>query len=492
MAKRTAVIDIGSNSARMVIFERTSRFGFHLVNETRSRVRISEGAYEKSGELQEAAMARAQKALAEFLEIARSYKTRKILCIATSAVRDAPNRKDFLKRIETSLGLRIKVIDGHKEAWLGGVAAVNLLPIQNGITIDIGGGSTDMARIENRRIVETYTLNLGTVRLKELFFDKKRPVEEAKAYIEGVLSSLPPSFHSRLAVGIGGTIRALSKAIMEREHHALELIHAFEYDLADQRKFINKIAHAPLMKLSKHGIKKDRIDTIRPGALIFLSVLEKIGAEHVITSGVGVREGVFLSDLLRNSNHLFPANFNPSLRSLQDRFCTDTRFAAALAATAGSLFDALCKPFDLPQELRPLLITAAKLSQIGIRLNFYGYHKHSAYFVMNNLDYGFTHEEMILIATLIRFNKRRLPKESFTKPYKKLLPGADTLAWLSYIVSLAQAIHASRATGRIQAYYDNEVLCIDTPFKTYLAQERIKELQKPGPIAVQFKDSAEC
>ncbi|WP_457595869.1 Ppx/GppA phosphatase family protein [Hydrogenimonas sp.] len=488
MAKRTAVIDIGSNSARMVVFERTSRFGFYLLNETRSRVRISEGAYEKGGELQEAAMERAHRALAEFLTIARHYKVRKILCVATSAVRDAPNRKTFLKRIEKSLGLKIKVIDGHKEAWLGGVAAVNLLPVTDGITIDIGGGSTDLARIENRRIVETFTLNLGTVRLKELFFDKKRPIEEAQAYIEGVLSTLPPSFKADLAVGIGGTIRAISKAIMQHRKHAIDLVHAYRYELRNERKFIDKVAHAGVMKLAKYGIKKDRLDTIRPGALIFLSVLERIGAKEVMTSGVGVREGLFLSDLLRNQNHLFPANFNPSIRSLKDRFCTEERLSAALAATAGRIFEALREPMDLPAEAKRHVEIAAQLSQIGIRLNFYDYHRHSAYFIMNSLDYGFSHEEMILIATLIRFNKRRLPKESFTKPYKALLPDSDALGWLSYIVSLAQALHANRATGRIRAHYRKGVLRIEAPFGTYLAAEKVKTLEKPGPIAVMLEE----
>jgi len=486
MAKRTAVIDIGSNSARMVVFERTSRFGFYLLNETRSRVRISEGAYEKGGELQEAAMERAEKALGEFLTIARNYKARKILCVATSAVRDAPNKKEFLNRVEKRLGLKIKVIDGHREAWLGGTAAVNLLPVTDGITIDIGGGSTDMARIVNRRIVETFTLNLGTVRLKELFFDKKRPIEEAKAYIEGVLSTLPETFRAELAVGIGGTIRAISKAIMQHRKHAVDLIHAYHYELDDERRFIDKVAHASVMKLGKYGIKKDRLDTIRPGALIFLSVLEKIGAKEVMTSGVGVREGVFLSDLLRNQNHLFPANFNPSIRSIRDRFCTEPKLSAALGATAVALFDAMQTPLGLPEEARRHVRIAAELSQIGIRLNFYNYHRHSAYFVMNNLDYGFTHEEMILIATLIRFNKRRLPKESFTRPYKKLLPDTDALGWLSYIVSLTQAIHANRATGRIRCAFANEVLTVEAPFDTYLAAERIKALEKPGPIAVQL------
>ena len=273
MARRTAVIDIGSNSARMVVFERTSRYGFFLLNESRSRVRISEGAYARGGELQQAAMDRAVAALRQFLDIAKSFKVRKILCVATSAVRDAPNKKDFLKRVEREIGLRIKIIDGEKEARLGGIAAVNLLPIQEGVTIDIGGGSTDMALIKGRRILETCSLDIGTVRLKELFFDKKRPLEEALAYIDRALEKLPETFRSELAIGIGGTIRAIAKAIMERNDHSIEKIHAFRFSLAKEAKFIDKVAHASVMKLSKYGIKKERIDTIRPGALILKRVL---------------------------------------------------------------------------------------------------------------------------------------------------------------------------------------------------------------------------
>ena len=487
MSRRTAVIDIGSNSARMVVFERTSRYGFYLLNETRSRVRISEGAYEKKGYLQPEAINRACRALSGFLTIAKSLKTRKILCIATSAVRDAPNRKEFIKRVEKELGLKVKVIDGEREAYLGGLAAANLLPVTNAVSIDIGGGSTDLALIRDKRVVAVHSMKLGTVRLKELFFDKKRPLEETEAYIEEILETVPENFISEIAVGIGGTARAIAKAIMQRNDYSVDKIHAFRYDLERERRFLKKVVEASVLKLTKYGIKKDRLDTIRPGALILMKVLDRVSAKEVITSGAGVREGVFLSDLLRNSNHLFPANFNPSVRGLLDRFCTDPRLASNIASTATALFKALQEPFGLPENLLNHLQTAAKLSQIGTRLDFYGYHKHSAYMALNDLDYGFSHEDMILIATLIRFNKRRLPKSSFTKPYKKLLPDDDTLTWLSYIVSLAQTIHISRAYGHIKAGYDNEVLYIDAPFDTYLAQERIKELQKPGPIAVQFQ-----
>jgi exopolyphosphatase/guanosine-5'-triphosphate,3'-diphosphate pyrophosphatase len=486
MAKRTAVIDIGSNSARMVVFERTSRFGFHLLNETKSRVRISEGAYERQGELQEAAMARAEKALAEFTAVARHLKARKVLCVATSAVRDAPNRNRFLKRIKQTTGLQIKVIDGDTEARFGGIAAVNLLPVTDGVTIDIGGGSTDLALIHNRRVVATHSLKLGTVRLKELFFDKKRPIEEAGAYIDGALQTLPQEFRDTLAIAIGGTARAVTKAIMERNDHPIDRLHAYTYDWREERRFVDKIAHASVMKLGKLGIKKERLDTIRPGALILSRVVERLGAKRVMTSGAGVREGVFLSDLLRNQNHLFPAGFNPSVRSLHDRFCDDPKFSARLAATARSLFGALQEPCHLPESMLYEVETAARLSPIGIRLNYYGFHKHSAYFVLNQLEYGFTHQQMILIATLIRFNKRRLPKESFTKPYKRLLPHGTVLSWLSYIVSLAQAIHTNRANQPVTCHFKKGVLRIEAPFEIYLAAERIKTLEKPGPIAVQL------
>ncbi len=486
MAKRTAVIDIGSNSARMVVYERTSRYGFYLLEETRSRVRISEGSYENGGNLQPAAIERACRALSQFLTIAKNFKARKILCIATSAVRDAPNRKEFLKRVERELGLKVKVIDGQREAYLGGLAAANLLPVAEAVTVDIGGGSTDLALIKDKKVAEVCSLNLGTVRLKELFFDKKRPVEEAAAYIEEALASLPESFKTATAVGIGGTARAITKAIMQKNDYTVEKIHAFKFSVRDEIKFLNKVANASVLKLSKYGIKKDRLDTIRPGALILMKVLQKISAEEVISSGAGVREGLFLSDLLRGSNHIFPANFNPGVRSLMDRFCTDARLAANIASTATSIFNALSAPFTLPENLLKHLQIAAKLSRIGIRLDFYGYHRHSAYMVLNDLDYGFTHEDMILIATLIRFNKRRLPKNSFTKPYKKLLPDSETLSWLSYIVSLAQAVHSAHSYGSVKVNYKNGVLAIEAPFDTYLAAERIKELEKPGPIAVQL------
>ncbi len=487
MAKRTAVIDIGSNSARMIVLERTSRFGFHLIEETKSRVRISEGAYEHGGELQPEAMQRAFLALQEFLSIAKNLKVRKILCVATSAVRDAPNKHEFLRRVRKELGLHIKVIDGKTEALLGGIAAANLLPVCDAVTIDIGGGSTELALIRDKKVIDTVSLDLGTVRLKELFSDKDADIKSALAFIHQELAKVPDHFRSDNVVGIGGTIRALSKAIMQRIDYPLDKLHGFSYKVEEQKKFIDKVITAPVTKLKKLSIKKDRYDVIKEGALIFRETLEHLKAKEVITSGAGVREGVFLKDLLRNQNYRFPTNFNPSVRSLLDRFCIDEKGRKCLYKSAAKLYDALAFLFDPQHAFKKEFLYAAKLLNIGTKIEFYEHHKHSSYIILNNLDYGLTHQQIATIAALVRFHKKKLPNGEFTKPIKILLPKHVALDWLSFLLSLAETLNKDRSCPNFSVSYQDSVLTITTPRPLYLAQEEVKALQKPAPFAIVWK-----
>ncbi len=325
MAKRTAIIDIGSNSGRLVIFEKTSRYGFHLICEQKSKVRIGEGAYDKGGYLQPLAMKRAFLTLQSFIHTINKYQVHKTICVATSALRDAPNGKNFVQWIEKELGLSIKIIDGKQEATYGALAANNLLPIHEGITIDIGGGSSDMALIQNGHIVDTYSLNLGTVRLKELFFDKGGlPMEEinkkAKYFIDSALEALPGHFKHQAAIGIGGTARTLGKGIMKRTAYPFDKLHAFSYAVEEHSDYLEQIPLSFAKGLKKFEIKKNRFDTIREGTLIFSSILSHIGAKSVTNSAVGVREGVYLEQFLKHENLKFPKDINPSIHSILDRF----------------------------------------------------------------------------------------------------------------------------------------------------------------------------
>ena len=478
MAKRTAVIDIGSNSVRMVVYEKTSRFAFHLLHEEKSKVRISENAYKHNGVLQAIPMQRTFDALENFLQIASSFKTRKILCVATSALRDAPNQKEFLHRVKHKLGLNIKVISGEKEAYFGAIACANLLPKQsNAISVDIGGGSTEVAFIDQDNVSHTQSLHLGTVRLKELFFDHN-DIEGAKRYIDTELQKVVDITPSTL-IGIGGTFRAISAAIQKLSNYPLAKLHAYEYTQKQLKEYINKLLKADEKELSKLLIQENRFDVIKPGALIIKRILKKFDINHIITSGVGVREGVFLADLLRNSNHKFPANFNTSVRYILDSHLQEKQFSNNLAKLSKKLFDLTASYFELDPRYRRLLAIAAKVYPSGSNIHFYSRNKHTYYIVQSALEYGFTHHDITLIATLVKYAKNKLPAKSHLQKYAQLLPQEDhTTQHLSFLLSLSIVLlsHHPRNIGCELTFKDG-VLHIVSKNNLYIVKDLLQKLQ---------------
>ena len=472
MAKVTAVIDIGSNSARMAVFKKTSRFGFYLLREEKSKVRISEGAYEHNGELQDFAIKRALNALKEFLLIAKSLKTRKILCVATSAVRDAPNKSEFINLVKKELGINIKVIDGDKEAFFGGVAAANLLYEKNGVTIDIGGGSTEFALIEKRKIEHTISLKLGTVRLKELFFDKG-DIEGAREYIKKELKKLGNVFNHKTVFGIGGSIRALSKVIMKKIEYPLDILHGFTYEFDEHKNFLEKILKMSDEELLKIGVKPERLDVIRPGTLIFIEAIKYLKGKKLITSGVGVREGVFLTDLLRNHNHRFPENFNPSVRTIIDVYQIDRKIASYETKIALELFDLLKNDFKLDNKYKMHLTYAIKLSRAGELVDFYEAHKHTDYILLNSLHYGFRHCDRLLISKIIRFHKRKKFKKREIEKFKCLLPKKETVEKLCNIFWVAKLVNSNLSMPKVEIKKENGKIIIKGE-NLYLAKEKLK------------------
>jgi len=236
-------------------------------------------------------------------------------------------------------------------------ACLNLLPIIDAITVDIGGGSTEFAFIRNKTIISSASLPLGTVRLKELYFDN--------------------------------------------------ILHGFEFSVKNMNTTIKKILNADTKTLKKLNIKPTRYDTIKPGALIILQLLHKMkNVDRFITSGVGVREGVYLSDLLRNQNYKFPSNYNPSVRFLLDNFLIERQFSNNLASLTSRIFDTI-----------------------------HEYYK---------IDTDYKHQQIILIATLVRFIKRKSPSKAHLQEYQDILPDESTVELLSFIITVSSALLTHR------------------------------------------------
>ena len=488
MSKVTTIIDIGSNSMRMVVLQKSSRFSFSLINETKSRVKISEGCYENNGNLQDIPMQRAYESLKSFLNISHALKSRKIICVATSALRDAPNSKVFISRVQKELGLNIKVIEGEKEAYYGGVAALNLLHDNTFITMDIGGGSTEFSFIRDGKIEKSISLNIGTVRIKELFFNKD-DIEGAK---KNILDNLKKIFElgieiPKKVVGIGGSIRAFSKIVMAKNDYPLDILHGYTYNVKDEASLFNKIINARNNDdLKSVGVKKDRFDTIKEGTFIFKTILDELNIKEVVTSGVGVREGVYLTDLLRNSNHKFPENFNVSVRSLLDRFQIDEKQSAYLGSNAGKIFDVLKPMHNLDDKFRTLLVIASKLHSIGSTLNFYKSNDNAFDFILNGLNYDFLHKSRVVVAHTIKFSKKSLPSKSDILKYQELLPSLEVMQWMSFMISLNIAINQDLSRPKVEYVLNNNTLEIDLSNKSFLIQSNIDKLESPEDLIIKI------
>ncbi|BCX78963.1 Ppx/GppA phosphatase family protein [Campylobacter sp. 19-13652] len=497
MAKRTAVIDLGSNSMRLAIYERTSRWAFFTLAEFKTKVRLASGGYNSAGEISKASMQRAIDGFCEFAQIAKAHKCHKIYAVGTSALRDAPNSSELISAVKRECNINLKVIDGKMEAILGATAAANLLaPFKKGVTIDIGGGSTELALVENGRICKAISLNLGTVRLKELFFDNKNTAN-LKSFLADAIKGVIDDFRCENIIAIGGSLRALSSAIISRERYPISTLHNFEYKLSVHEEYLSSVANSTVLGLERLSIKKERFDTIREGAHIFLAVAKALGVKRVITSGVGVREGVFLNDFLGlylnkraevKSGELglmlakFANGLNPGLKSLIDRFNVNPN--RNIKNYAKAIFEALSPVHKLENCYIQELLTASKLINIGSNIGFYNDHKNSAYIVLNSLNYGYTHEQKALIAAIIGTNGKKSVYE-YDK-LEKLLPPAYVVRWLSFMLYLARALDISCAGAKLEFTYENQALSIIGGRGLSLAKDEIKKLAKPDTFAISF------
>jgi exopolyphosphatase/guanosine-5'-triphosphate,3'-diphosphate pyrophosphatase len=221
--ERIAVIDMGSNSWRLVVFGyEPGTPWWSLVDEIREAVRIGAGMGDE-GLLQPDRVDRALHTAAVFSAFCQATGVRDVVAVATSAIRDARNGDELLDEIKRSTGLEARVISGSEEARYGWLAVANSTTIVDGFGLDIGGGSIQALRIEGRRLAGAQSLPLGAVRVSERFLPGEKAstkeMEALRAHVAGELEQLGWWSGGGRIVGIGGTIRNLAAAATFRASH---------------------------------------------------------------------------------------------------------------------------------------------------------------------------------------------------------------------------------------------------------------------------------
>ena len=416
--ERIAVVDMGSNSWRLVVFgyEPDSPW-WSLVDEIREAVRIGAGMGDE-GVLQPERVDVALHTAAVFDAFCRASGVETVETVATSAIRDARNGGELLTAIRAKTALEPRVISGAEEAHYGFLAMANSTTIENGFGLDMGGGSIQPLLIESREATAAESLPLGSVRVsEELLPGEKATKKQMKAVRQRTSEALEAlgwwDGGGRL-VGIGGTIRNLAAAAMKR----LELpdidVQGFLLTRDALEELIELLADRPASKRgSLGGIKPDRGDVILGGALVLAAALETGGFEAIEVTEAGLREGIFFDRLLGERGP-FPDVRRESVENLAHRFNSDPAHVNHVAELSLAMFDGLGSAglHDLGAEERELLWAACKLHDIGTAIDYDDHHRHSHYLILSAGLPGFSPRELVLIGLIARYHRKGDPSAS--------------------------------------------------------------------------------
>jgi exopolyphosphatase / guanosine-5'-triphosphate,3'-diphosphate pyrophosphatase len=469
--KKLAVIDCGSNSFRLVVFSWQNSTWWRRTDEIHEPVRIGEGL-DAAGELQPEPMERALETLELYAHFCRATGIRKIRPVATSAIREASNRDEFLARARERSGLDVLVLSREQEARYGYLAAVNSTTLSDGVALDLGGGSMQLTRVVDRLAEDMQSWPLGAVRMTERFLPgeraKGKQLKALRAHVAEQLAEAPWLSDGGRLVGIGGTVRNLAAAVELAEGLPSYGVQGFLVTRRALDKLVEQLADLPASeRASVPGIKAARGDLILAGAMVVQGVMEAGGFETLEVTEAGLREGVFYESLLAGEDPpLFDDVRVASVLNLASAYDADFAHIDHVARLALELWDGLADGgvHDGDPDERDLLWAAAMLHDIGTAVDYDDHHKHSRYLILNAGLPGFTPRETALIGQMARYHRKGTPALG---EFAALAEDGDDelLARCAAVLRLAEQLERPRdqtVSGTRVAVHDGTVeLCLE-------------------------------
>lgn len=448
--ENVGIIDIGSNSIRLAIYETAPQGYYRLINELKESARLSE-KMNANGAMATKEIHSIVPILRQFHEVCRAYGCHAIRVAATAAIRNAANAQEIGKLLEQETGLPVEILSGEQEAYFGFIAVAGGMATEDGFIIDIGGGSTEITLFRGRKLVESVSLPIGAVNAQVRFGVSEEPwppeqIADLQAEVERMLDGLPwigthPGFP---LIGLGGTIRTLGKLDQRRRKYPLRLAHHYLLEPESLRHYAETLPELPLDKRKRiDGLSKSRADIIVPGTIILKAFFDRIGAAHCLVSGSGLREGL-LQDTLGLG---VPA----AQEVLEWQTGTLLAFHALspiahyrqVRRYAEQLYQLLEKELNDRGPIK-LIQTAAMLYKIGGSIRYHQYDKHTLYWLLQAPLGALTHREAVLCSLIADYPANHGKKTGFEE-YGDLLQEKDDelIQKLGALLEVAIALDAS-------------------------------------------------
>ena len=450
--QKASVIDLGSNSVKLVNFHIDFDNSYKPYRQEGIRTKLGEGLSE-TGFLGESQMQQTIDALKLYRDIIEYDEIHHVLPVATSAVREAANNREFLEEIFNQTGFHFRILSDEEEALYSYVGAIRSLRLPSVLFFDIGGGSLEIVYTENFEIKNILSLPLGALRLTQMFADKKSTFS-SKSYekMQMRILELLPSINEikmeddTVLVGVGGTLRTIAKYDQVLHNYPLNKVHNYRIKTNSINLISEKLFSLKPEKISKiDSISSARSETITAGACVINLLAQKLGFKEIVVSAQGLREGTLSISLE------FPKEFSAGTILHTEQIQNSSKFA--------------CEPDVLSPYIEDLvrsMISMGELSEkdrIILAQSLRYMSKFTSFRNLDNLlhlvldeDSSLSHKQQIISALSIIYSKKRRKSEKLFDKYESLLKQQDKklIRKLSVLTTICDILEKTETNSKIK------------------------------------------
>lgn len=481
---KTAIIDIGSNTIRLVLYEYEKRQGLYEFGnfKTVARLRtylLPDGSMSKEG------INVLKDTLTSFKEILDDYGVTDVKAAATAAIRQATNQTEIVEEMFNTTGIRLDILSEEEEAYFGFLAVSHSMDTPSAITVDIGGGSTEITYYENKKLQKTHSFPFGTVSLKQKFV--KGPVitpnelSKLTEYVKKQFETLDWIQGKKLPiVAIGGSARNVAQIHQQKNDYPISSVHQYEIRLNEMKELkydLSLMNYDQLKQLD--GLSSDRADIIVPALQVFITLMEVVGANIFQISKKGLREGLILSRVLQGDAKAFNKYdvFEESARRIAWEYERSEEETKALENLADQFYLQCCDLgyFTYNEQKCKLFKYAARLYAIGEYIELDSSSQHTFYLLANQTIYGMNHVNRLKLALMASYKNKDYFRR-FLIPFKDWI-SREEQAELRDLGAVLKFIHALNISKRNIVH---ELVLINQPgaitVEVYTKQSAVAEI----------------
>ena len=495
--EKIGIIDLGSNSARLVIVNLFTDGHFMVIDELKESVRLGQDM-ERDGFLKPARVAETIKTLKMFRKLCDASGVTRIIAVATEAVRRAKNQRSFLDEIQSSCGIKIRVLSAEEEAVFDYRGVINTMDVPKGIVLEIGGGSTKIVYYNRRNMLNYVTLPFGAVTLTGLFSgDGLKPEQQAEKIEEFFteqlkqvewLKDVDPDVQM---MGVGGSFRNLFKISKMVHKYPLDSVHNYKMQVEDFLPVYDMIKVLDLDKKKKiKGLSAERADILPAALAVIKSFISYLGVESFTFSGAGLREGIMFNQALPMTVEKPVADvLNYSLTTLVKYYDCDEKHVEHVVNLSIQLFKQLRVLHKFPRQYLRILKVAAMLHDCGERIKYYNHQRHSWYMILNSTLYGVTHRDIVLAAFTACCHKKEDINMADWARYKDIVSEDDleVVKKLGVMLRIAESLDRAHA-GSIKSI-NCDILGDSVIMKTEVDGDATLEIRNAMTASTEFRKS---